>query len=286
MSYKLPSELFGIDIESEKYQTWNKTQYDLIQEFFDSITVQDDPYTAIAKDDITILLWDQQYAGSEFEIVREEDATGKERFVEIVAPAFFIVSDAPEYVATYIELEEDIPDRFCAIVHVPKVRLKYYIPDDYTVLRVGDSKLFVLHYKPEDYVFTVIQTVLTAATIVQNINKLYAYRKIDYPHRLLYVLLDLIGDIAPVDLVHYELFISELVRCGVDPKLPARLCPENKYLVLSQKKVPHISSPIRAIVFENYGEAIMHVLLGETATKLSTLDKLIIQDYENLDKKE
>lgn len=271
-------------VETLDKEKWTKSSVQLIEEFFDSLTIQDDPYTAIAKDNITIIVWQEQYAQSDFEIIRDVDSTGKEVLSAIIMPAFFIVSDNIDYTVSYIELEEDIPTKHTAIVHVPNSKIKLYIPDNYETKKVGESKLYILHYKPEDYVFTVEPVVLTAAVTVSSINKLYAYRKLDYPHRLLYILLDLIGDIAPVDLVHYELFVSELVRCADNPKLPARLCPSDKFIVLSQKKVPHIESPIRAIVFERYSEAITKILLNETKQNLSTLDRLLIQDYENLDK--
>jgi len=274
------------ELESEERKEWNKTPSQLIEEFFDSLTVQDDPYTAIAKEPVTILVWEQQYAQSDFEILRDTDPTGKEVPVAIETAGFFLITDDLDYAVSYMVLEEDIPPKHIAIVHVPNTKIRLYIPSKYKVEKVSDSRLFILEYQPEEYVFTVEPVVLTSAVIVSSINKLYAYRKLDYPHRLLYILLDLIGDLAPVDLVYYELFVSQLVRCADDPKLPARLCSSDRFIVASQKKIPHIESPVRAIVFEHYQEAITKILLGETKNEVSLLDRLLMQDYENLDKKE
>jgi len=278
-------ELSLEELDRIQDEQWNRKPSELIEEFFDSLTIQDDEYTAVAKNDVTIIVWQEQYAKSDLIMLREPDAQGREVLTAIVMPAFFIISDNVPYTVGYIVLNEDVPTKHTAIVHVPNVRIKLYVPADFTAYKTeGEGSVFVFNYKPEEYVFTIEQTVLTSALIVSNINKLYAYRKLDYPHRLLYILLDLIGDLAPVDLVHYEVFVSELIRCADDPKLPGRLCPEDKYVVMSQKRLPHIESPIRAIVFEQYQEAIMKILLGETKQELSTLDRLLLQDYEHLGK--
>ena len=97
------------------------------------------------------------------------------------------------------------------------------------------------------------------------------------PESLVTMLADAVG--YKMDLVFFELVISNMFRDADDPTLPARLTNYKNFEVVGAKKLPFIISWESALAFENPKKAIKTALLSGTDAPLDPITKIVNEDY-------
>lgn len=82
------------------------------------------------------------------------------------------------------------------------------------------------------------------------------------------------------DSVHYEVVVSNLLRYKFNPRIPARLKPENYNAVtFSIKSLPQIISPIGGLIFENVSKSLIDNMLHDRTANPSAVEKLFMGEH-------
>ncbi len=83
--------------------------------------------------------------------------------------------------------------------------------------------------------------------------------------------LRVLGDVY---MVHIEVLISQLFRCGNNLSIPARLCPVWEPVLQPLTKIPYLESWVRSIEFERFKDGLITAITNPDRETKSVLDDL------------
>jgi len=151
-------------------------------------------------------------------------------------------------------------------VHIKKINMQL----------VG-KELMILNYIKNDII---IEVPLQASEIKEQVN--YVKRlmggKIVYkdPSHLVGKVLKVFGgSISNLDMVHFEVLISQSLRDKTNPELPARLGKKWDPIMMNIKNAVFASGFIQGLAFENVNKAIETGLIAQTDIESSLLGRLV-----------
>jgi len=141
-----------------------------------------------------------------------------------------------------------------------------------------ENGFLVFNFGPNS---VILETSIDAAGIKEQIayvKRLLSGREIvKDPTHLLSKLYDVYHKVgADIDLVHYEIVLSNLLRDSSDPTLLARLRPQYNARLLNINAVVFNESFLSGIEFERIGKAIETGLVSERPRELSPLERVLL----------
>jgi len=88
--------------------------------------------------------------------------------------------------------------------------------------------------------------------------------------------------IVGIDLVHIETIVSNMFRDSEDLTIPARITDYRHFEIVGQKKLPYVISWLSGLTFENINRAIKVALLDGKEAKMDPLEKVVMEQYNEL----
>jgi hypothetical protein len=132
-------------------------------------------------------------------------------------------------------------------------------------------------YLPNDIIFEVPLQATDMKQQVNYVNRLLGGKVVfkDPSHMIGKVLKVYGGSVSDLDLCHFEVLISQILRDKKNQQLPARLAKTWDPVMMNIKNAVFASGFVQGLAFENVNKAIETGLISEGEVEPSILGKLI-----------
>jgi hypothetical protein len=146
--------------------------------------------------------------------------------------------------------------------------------NEYTLTILKNKPIFTMNILTDDF--------LGKITILQQF--LRATRPINNPVHLLMTIFENYRESSEMDLVYFEILVSQLMRDKDDLSKPYRLGKSKQYVFKSLKDIPKLTSYRLGMQFENIENALIHGMVNKVGRQDSPLENIYSKSLvKNLD---
>lgn len=181
-----------------------------------------------------------------------------------------------------------IPGIFDIYVEGVETPLTLFFPYNIKINKTDDidsiGSIIKISYTPDSENNSVVcfQDLIDVSTNITLLVRLLEGR-LKYIKDPLILLYSLHTQIPNVDLVHLEVIISNMFRCADDIRVKCRYKGSYKNsVILGQAEQPFVDSWYSTMAFEKIDKAIQNALIREVPTEMNPLEKVMLNEYEQL----
>lgn len=154
------------------------------------------------------------------------------------------------------------------------------IPLSNKILQENDKE-YIIDFKANDLIFECIATANIFSKKVKMIENVFngktPYKSPDHYTKKIYEIYKDLG--CDADFIHFETFVSNILRDSHNPSYPARLNVKNySPMIISLNSIPSQESWLEAFCFQNSKEAITTGLLYDRNSEPTILERLVMSD--------
>lgn len=139
--------------------------------------------------------------------------------------------------------------------------------------------LYIIPLSADQVVFEFGEAMIGISQAASYVSRLLSGREpFKDPRHLLMKFFDLYSSMKDIELVHYEVVLSNILRSKQDPSKPARLIEPYDPVTLNIKDVVFRTSFLQGFAFENVNKAIQVGLTEKGRRELTPLEQILVGD--------